>query len=103
MREGLRDSRQRRPVMRVIVTGATGNVGTSVIESLSRGSQVSEIIGVARRLPNLRVPKTRFVARDVATDDLTPLFADADAVVHLAWLAHSTRGEEELEKANVKG
>lgn len=89
--------------MRVIVTGATGNVGTSVLESLSREPAVTEIVGVARRVPELWIPKTRFVSRDVVTDDLTPLFEGADAVVHLAWLLQSRRGKDELEQVNVNG
>ena len=89
--------------MRVIVTGATGNVGTSVLESLSREPSITEVVGMARRLPNLHLPKTRFVAADVANDDLAPLFEGADAVVHLAWLMKSRRGEQELEKVNVRG
>lgn len=89
--------------MRVVVTGATGNVGTSVLESLSREPSVTEIVGVARRLPKLQVPKTHFVSANVASDDLVSLFRGADAVVHLAWLLHSFRDEEELERVNVTG
>lgn len=37
--------------MRVIVTGATGNVGTAVIRALAADSAVSEIVAVARRAP----------------------------------------------------
>ncbi|HEU5073926.1 MAG TPA: NAD-dependent epimerase/dehydratase family protein [Polyangiaceae bacterium] len=88
--------------MRVIVTGATGNVGTSVLESLARDPDVTEIVGVARRVPELHIPKTTFVSADVAIDDLTSLFQGAHAVVHLAWLLRGS-GEEELERVNVHG
>lgn len=87
--------------MRVIVTGATGNVGTSVLASLARERDVTEIVGVARRLPELQIPKTKFVSADVAADDLTSVFQGADAVVHLAWLLHGSHGE--LERVNVHG
>jgi nucleoside-diphosphate-sugar epimerase len=89
--------------VRVVVTGATGNVGTSVLESLSREPSVTEIVGVARRLPELRVAKTHFVSANVATDDLVSLFRGADAVVHLAWRLQSLHDEEELERVNVIG
>jgi uncharacterized protein YbjT (DUF2867 family) len=37
--------------MRAIVVGATGNVGTSVVEALSQDPEVTSIVAVARRLP----------------------------------------------------
>jgi nucleoside-diphosphate-sugar epimerase len=37
--------------MRVVVIGATGNVGTSLLESLEPETQVDEIVAVARRAP----------------------------------------------------
>ena len=40
--------------MRVIVTGASGNVGTSVLEALGREDKVKEILGIARRVPDVR-------------------------------------------------
>jgi len=89
--------------MRVVVTGATGNVGTSVLASLCREPAVNEIIGVARRSTALLLPKTRFVSADVASDDLTSLFEGAQAVVHLAWMLPSRHSQDELERINVEG
>ncbi len=37
--------------MRVVVTGATGNVGTSVLRALSADAAVDDVIAVARRVP----------------------------------------------------
>src|SRR4051794_30587570 len=45
-----------RPV-RVVVLGATGNVGTATIRALSADPAVTSILGLARRLPNWTVPK----------------------------------------------
>ena len=39
--------------MRIVVTGATGNVGTSVVEALAADPRVTEIVGLARRRPAL--------------------------------------------------
>ena len=89
--------------MRVVVVGATGNVGTSVLRSLADEPKVTEIVGVARRLPGMQWPKTRFVEADVVTDDLVPLFRGADAVIHLAWLIQPSRDEELLHAVNVDG
>jgi nucleoside-diphosphate-sugar epimerase len=89
--------------MRIVVTGATGNAGTSVLAALAADPQVSEIVGLARRRPAWARPKTRWVAADVATDPLEPHFAGADAVVHLAWLIQPSRDERTLEAVNVHG
>ena len=89
--------------MRVVVTGASGNVGTSVLRALALSGSVSEIIGVARRLPALQAPKTEWVAADVVSSDLRPLFAGADAVVHLAWAIQPSRDAAKLEAVNVDG
>ncbi len=45
--------------MRIVVTGATGNVGTSVLEALGRDARVKEIVGVARRIPAWTPLRTR--------------------------------------------
>ena len=89
--------------MRVVVVGASGNVGTSVVQALAADERVSEIAGVVRRIPDWTAPKTRWVAADVAEDPLEPVFADAAAVIHLAWLIQPSRDEAELERVNVHG
>jgi UDP-glucose 4-epimerase len=89
--------------MRVVVTGATGNVGTSVLEALGRTPEVDEIVGVARRLPRLEMPKVRWVAADITRAELGPLFDGADAVVHLAWAIQPSHDEAALERTNLRG
>ena len=89
--------------MRVVVTGATGNVGTSVLRALAADDRVEEIVGIARRLPRLQLPRTRWVQADVTVSPLEPAFRGADAVVHLAWLIQPSRDERELEAVNVLG
>src|SRR4051794_41986754 len=89
--------------MRVVVTGASGNVGTSVLEALGREAKVEEIVGIARRVPEGEMPKVRWVGADVTEDDLVPVFAGADAVVHLAWAIQPGRDERGTERINVEG
>lgn len=89
--------------MRVVITGATGNVGTSLIEVLASEPAVTEIVGLARRRPRIDLPKTRWVEADVGTDHLTAHFEGANAVVHLAWLIQPEREEVLLERCNVTG
>lgn len=89
--------------MRVVVTGASGNVGTSVLEALGGEPQVKEVVGIARRLPEISYPKVEWVAADVTEDELVPVFAGADAVVHLAWAIQPGRDETVTERINVEG
>jgi uncharacterized protein YbjT (DUF2867 family) len=48
--------------MRVVVTGATGNAGTSVLHALTQDPAVREIVGLARRRPRLALPRTTLAA-----------------------------------------
>jgi UDP-glucose 4-epimerase len=89
--------------MRIVVTGATGNVGTSVVAALAADPRVTEIVGIARRRPRLESPRTTWVEADIVSAPLEPLFAGADAVVHLAWLIQPSRDEATLEAVNVTG
>lgn len=89
--------------MRVVVVGATGNVGTSLLKALSTEERVTEIVGIARRLPSLQMEKTVWVRADIASDDLVPHFKGADAVVHLGWLIQPSRDEGQLYRVNVEG
>jgi len=89
--------------MRVVVTGATGNVGTSVIDALGVEDAVDEIVGVARRLPRQTIHKAEFVKADVSRDELDPILRGADVVVHLAWIIQPARNRKLRWKTNVEG
>jgi nucleoside-diphosphate-sugar epimerase len=89
--------------MRVVVTGATGNAGTSVLRALGEAPEVESILGLARRRPAADFAKTTFATADVAGDDLAPHFRGADAVVHLAWLIQPSRDLRITRRANVDG
>jgi nucleoside-diphosphate-sugar epimerase len=89
--------------MRVVVTGASGNVGTSVLEALGAEPQVKEIVGIARRVPEVEMPKVEWVGADVVEDPLQGIFEGADAVIHLAWAIQPSRDEAMTERINVLG
>jgi nucleoside-diphosphate-sugar epimerase len=89
--------------MRIVVTGATGNVGTSVLRALADDDAVASILGLARRVPAVRFAKTVFAPADVTRDHLEPHFEGADCVIHLAWLIQPSHDEETLRRTNVDG
>jgi UDP-glucose 4-epimerase len=90
-------------VTRVVVLGATGNVGTSVVRALAGDESVDEIVGVARRPPGTVAPKTTWTAADIETSDLAAIFRGADCVVHLAWRIQPSHDLPALRKTNVAG
>lgn len=89
--------------MRVVVTGASGNVGTSVLDRLASEPLVNEVVALARRVPGATWPKTTWQRADVAGDDLVPIFRGADAVVHLAWNIQPSHDPAALFATNVRG
>ena len=89
--------------MKVVVTGATGNVGTSTVKALGESPEIDEIVGLARREPTWTQPKTSWVEADILNADLEEVFAGADAVVHLAWAIQPSRDAVTLERTNVEG
>jgi UDP-glucose 4-epimerase len=89
--------------MRVIVIGATGNVGTSVLRSLENEDQIESILGLARRLPRLQMRKVEWTTADVTKDDLVSHLRGADAAVLLAWLKQPSRDLNKLWMNNFEG
>jgi nucleoside-diphosphate-sugar epimerase len=64
---------------------------------------VESIVGVARRLPALAVPKVSWSSADISKHDHDGIFAGADAVVHLGWLIQPGRNEKLTHAVNVEG
>jgi UDP-glucose 4-epimerase len=89
--------------MRVVVTGASGNVGTSLLRALDGEAAVTSVLGLARRRPELELAKTTWATADVAADDLTGHFRGADVVVHLAWLIQPSHDPFAMWRTNVVG
>jgi UDP-glucose 4-epimerase len=89
--------------MRVAITGATGNVGTSLLRELAEEPVVEEIRGLARRRPRIELPKVRWIEMDVLEGELERAFEGADVIVHLAWLIQPSRNREMTRAVNVEG
>ncbi|MEU2157669.1 NAD-dependent epimerase/dehydratase family protein [Streptomyces sp. NPDC019396] len=91
--------------LRVVVIGASGNVGTSVVRALVTDPRVVSVLGVARRLPGWQPKGTEWVAADIdpGGPGLAPLFAGADVVIHLAWKFQPTHDPTTTWRTNVLG
>lgn len=89
--------------MRIVVTGATGNVGSQLLPQLLAHPAVTSVAGIARRLPAEPDPRVDWHALDVAEDDLHPVLSGADVVVHLAWLLVPAHDPDEMHRVNVRG
>lgn len=100
--------------MRIAVIGATGNAGTAVLRALQRRSEVTHVLGIARRLPDHTVEPydsaewasidiAAATACDEAIAELTENLRNYDAVIHLAWLIQPNNRRELLHRVNVEG
>jgi UDP-glucose 4-epimerase len=89
--------------MRVVVVGASGNIGTSVLAALTADPEVTSIAAVARRPAASTDPKVEWSARDVTSDDLDGVMDGADAVVCLSWLIQPSRDLDKVRATNVDG
>lgn len=90
--------------LRVAVFGATGNVGSSLVRTLSRDDRFGFVRGIARRRPDdLDLPKVTWSTADIVEDDLAPLLRDVDAVVHLAWAIQPSHDLAHLRRTNLLG
>jgi len=94
--------------VRIVVTGASGNVGSALLRRLV-GSGRHDVLGISRRIPASVAP---FDAVDWLSVDLTDTaatgrlleaFTGADAVVHLAWGFQPSHDLAFLEELGVGG
>ncbi|MDI2029245.1 NAD-dependent epimerase/dehydratase family protein [Saccharopolyspora sp. TS4A08] len=88
---------------RVAVVGGTGNLGTSVIAALREDPEFSAITALSRREPPALGSAIGWERTDICQDDLVGRFADADTVIHLAWLFQPTHDPLTTWRTNVLG
>lgn len=89
----------------VAVTGPTGEIGASAVTALEREPAVEKIVGMARRPfdpSTLGWTKTTYREGDILDRDaVDALVADADVVVHLAFIIMGSR--DESARINLQG
>ncbi|WP_165063543.1 NAD-dependent epimerase/dehydratase family protein [Marisediminicola senii] len=96
--------------MRVVIVGASGNLGTAILGRLGSVEPRIDLVGVSRRAPDLTTsPYAGASWRQVdigapgSVASLTAAFRGADAVVHLAWALQPNRDERAMFRTNVTG
>jgi UDP-glucose 4-epimerase len=93
---------------RIVITGASGNVGTALLRRLASGPE-RELVGITRRRPPERdiYRNAMWHEIDIADTDavarLVPVFDGADVVVHLAWGFQPTRNIPYLDAVGIGG
>jgi nucleoside-diphosphate-sugar epimerase len=94
--------------MRIVITGASGNVGTALLRRL-QATGAHDIVGVCRRPPSHGAPyggvswTSLDLADTSAAHTLGRVFPGADAVVHLAWGFQPAHDHAYLERVGVQG
>lgn len=101
--------------MRVVVIGASGNVGTALLRRLRQDPTVTSLVGVARRAPGRTPPApydtTEWHGLDIGArgpdhhvvSRLREIVAGADAVVHLAWQIQPSHDRDRQRRTHVDG
>lgn len=96
--------------MRVVITGASGNVGTALLRHLAVAAPDWSLVGLCRRPPSPGEPaydRVSWLRCDIADPSSSALlkeaFAGAGAVVHLAWAIQPGRDEAAMASTNVDG
>jgi UDP-glucose 4-epimerase len=95
--------------MRVVIVGASGNLGTALLQRLDQDADV-DVAAVSRRVPEptgiyrtVRSWSSIDVGGPDAVARLTTAFAGADAVVNFAWGFQPTRRPDLLHRTGVVG
>lgn len=96
--------------MKIVVLGATGNVGTALLRRLHAAPDVTQIVGVSRGGPERSGEPyggvqwhTVDVAAKESTGQLAEILRGADAVVDLVWLIRPNRDVARMHATNVDG
>jgi UDP-glucose 4-epimerase len=90
--------------MNILVTGAAGNIGSSLIEALSQKDWVETIVGTDIKEPSRKYPKCKFDIRDVR-QSMDDIFKSEriDTVVHTAYVFAPIHDKRLMEDINKNG
>lgn len=91
--------------MKVAITGASGYVGTRLIELLESEAAVERVIGIDIKPPPREFGKLEFHSRDIRDPGLAALLQQArpDVVVHLAFVLNPIHNRRLMRDIDVNG
>lgn len=100
--------------MKIVITGASGNVGTAILRQVAHAEDIDHVVGVVRRAPHRMPPPpynhATWLSLDVGGPSdarvvtvLAAAMDEADAVVHLSWAVQPNHDRERLRRTNVLG
>ena len=92
--------------MRVFLTGASGYLGSLLIERLAALPEIESITGIASSKPGAAWPsKAKFIRMDIRSPDLTAAMAGHDVIVHTACIVlwPAKMPEKERDDINFNG
>jgi len=92
--------------MRIFLTGASGYLGSLLVERLAELPEVQNITGVALTKPNAAWPsKAKFIQMDIRSSDLTAVMAGHDVIIHTACIVlwPAKMPEKERDDINLNG
>jgi len=90
--------------MRIVVTGAAGGIGRTLIPLLCARPEIAHVAGIDRVPATFSHPKLSFRVADILQAEAASVFEGADAIVHLAFsLTQGSLSVEAMRANNVVG
>lgn len=90
-------------IVKVVVTGGAGQLGTALLRRLARERSIREIVSLDVRPPIVASGKVSHVIADVRDPAIEEHFRGADAVFHLAFIVTKVMDRDDFETINVGG
>ncbi len=88
----------------VLVTGASGYLGSKLVNLLSGKTEIQQIIGADVRAPSFQSNKVVSYSRDIRRDcDDLMRKHNVDAVIHSAWILPPIHDKARMEDINLNG
>jgi nucleoside-diphosphate-sugar epimerase/putative sterol carrier protein len=89
--------------MKVVVTGAAGQLGSLVLAGLAANRKVKSVVALDVVPPSIPSAKTTWTKADVRDPGLDRHFEGADALIHLAFIVTKKVGPDVMRAVNVDG
>lgn len=89
--------------MKVVVTGISGYVGQALLRLLEKDERVDSVVGLDVAEPQVRSTKLEFHRIDIRDPAIVEFLADADVLVHLAFVLNPMQDEALMRDINIDG